>query len=165
MPSSIELADGITVASAMLIRWLRAADPSPVLSGPQASALAVVVYSGRIRMSDLARLEEVSRPTITNLAAELQRLGLIERKPDPGDGRVGWLSATELGRRILAEGQARRIAPLAKAIQNLPEAERAALADGLALLRRLLPSPSRSEAPEMPPRPRSRSRKPAAPSS
>lgn len=156
MPSSAELADGITVASATLVRWLRAADPSPVLSGPQASALAVVVYSGRIRMSDLARLEEVSRPTITNLAAELQTLGLIERGPDPGDGRVGWLSATERGRRILAEGQARRIAPLAKAIQGLSDAERSALADGMALLQRLLPSPSRREAPELPRPPRSR---------
>lgn len=141
MASSTELADGITVASATLVRWLRAADPSPLLSGPQASALAVVVYSGRIRMSDLARLEEVSRATITSLAAELQTLGLIERAADPGDGRVGWLSATDEGRRILAEGQARRIAPLAAAIQSLSADERSALSEGLAMLQRLVPSP------------------------
>ncbi|MFN3930773.1 MAG: MarR family winged helix-turn-helix transcriptional regulator [Brevundimonas sp.] len=131
-------ADRLTLAAVRLTRWLRAADPSPRLSGPQASALAVVVHAGRLRMSDLAAFEEVSRPTITRLAADLQGLGLIVREADPADRRVSWLTATDAGRALLAEGQARRVAPLAAAVSALPGDQRAALAEGLAVLERLL---------------------------
>lgn len=132
------IADRLTLAAVRLTRWLRTADPSPRLSGPQASALAVVVHAGRLRMSDLAAFEEVSRPTITRVAGELQGLGLITRAADPADGRVSWLTATDAGRALLAEGQARRIAPLVAALSTLPDDRRAALAEGLAVLERLL---------------------------
>lgn len=132
------LADRLTLAAVRLTRWLRAADLAPWLSGPQASALAVVVHAGRLRMSDLAAFEEVSRPTITRVAGELQGLGLITRETDPADGRVSWLAASEAGRILLAEGQARRIAPLASAISVLPDDRRAALDEGLAVLENLL---------------------------
>lgn len=133
-----ELANRLTLVSVRLTRWLRAADAAATLSGPQASALAVVVHAGRIRMSDLAALEEVSRPTITRVAAELQALGLIERAADPEDARVGWLSATPAGRKRLAEGQARRIAPLAEAVAGLSREERETLGAAAALLERLV---------------------------
>lgn len=131
MSGSTETADRLTLASVRLTRWLRAADPEPGLSGPQASALAVIVHAGRIRMSDLAALEEVSRPTITRVAGELQALGLIEREADPADGRIGWLSATAAGRARLEEGQARRIAPLAAVLDTLSVQERADLVRGI----------------------------------
>lgn len=132
------LADRLTLSAVRLTRWLRAADPAPRLSGPQASALAVVVHAGRIRMSDLAALEEVSRPTITRVAGELGALGLIDRTVDAQDRRVMWLTATDSGRILLAEGQARRIAPLAEAISQLTPGDRLRLEDGLAVLESLL---------------------------
>lgn len=138
MGADAELANRLTLVSVRLTRWLRAADAAATLSGPQASALAVVVHAGRIRMSDLAALEEVSRPTITRVATELQALGLIERAADPGDARVGWLSATPAGRKRLAEGQARRIAPLAKAVAGLSREEQETLGAAAALLERLV---------------------------
>lgn len=138
MGTDAELANRLTLASVRLTRWLRAADAGATLSGPQASALAVVVHAGRIRMSDLAGLEEVSRPTITRVAAELQALGLIERATDSADARVGWLSATSAGRARLAEGQARRIAPLAAALSSLSPEDRAAIAGAVNLLNDLV---------------------------
>jgi HEAT repeat protein len=48
------------------------------------------------------------------------------------------LTATDAGRALLAEGQARRIAPLVAALSTLPDDRRAALAEGLAVLERLL---------------------------
>lgn len=136
--SSAELADRLVTASVLLTRWLRAADPSPRLSGPQASALAVIVHAGRIRMSDLARLEEVAKPTVTRVAGELEALGLISRRSDADDRRVSWLEATARGRRVLAEGQARRIAPLAQALGTLDEQGQAALAAGVETLEGML---------------------------
>ena len=128
------LADRTVLTAIRLTRWLRAADPSPNLSGPQASALAVIVHSGRIRMSDLARREEVTRPSITRTATELIGLGLILRDIDAADRRVSWLSATETGRAVLAEGKARRLGPLRSALSALPVDDRRALADGVAVL-------------------------------
>lgn len=138
MSTDHALADRLTLTSVRLTRWLRASDPAPRLGGPQASALAVVVHAGRIRMSDLAAFEEVSRPTITRVASELQGRGLITRQADPADGRVGWLTATAAGRRLLAEGQARRVQPLASALESLSPTERADLATGLAIMERLV---------------------------
>ncbi|MDO8297157.1 MAG: MarR family transcriptional regulator [Caulobacter sp.] len=138
IPPAAELADRLTLASMRLTRWLRAVDAAAQLSGPQASAISVVVHSGRIRMSDLARLEEVSRPTITRLAGELQARGLVERQADPDDGRVVWLAPTPEGRRLLAEGQSRRIAPLTAAIERLSAEALADLLAGLAVTETLL---------------------------
>jgi DNA-binding MarR family transcriptional regulator len=133
------LADQVVTASAKLLRWLRAADTAPALSGPQASALGVIIHSGRIRMSDLARIEEVSRPTITSTALQLEERGLVDRERDPGDGRVSWLRASEKGRQVFFEGQARRVAPLAAALGGLSEADRSALLEACRLLSAMLP--------------------------
>tara|TARA_R110002051_G_scaffold4294_1_gene22992 strand:- start:735 stop:1193 length:459 start_codon:yes stop_codon:yes gene_type:complete len=136
--ADVALADGLTLDAVRLTRWLRAADPAPTLSGPQASALAVVVHAGRIRMSDLARVEEVSRPTVTRIARELLTLGLIARTIDPADARVSWLTATRSGRARLAAGQARRLEPLVSALDALSPADRSSLVAGAAVLNELI---------------------------
>jgi DNA-binding MarR family transcriptional regulator len=107
------------------------------MTGPQASALAVVVHAGEISLGELAALEQVRRPTISKTAAELESLGLVSRATDTNDRRVQRLSATEKGRAWLSEGQARRIAPLAADIAELSERERAVLSEAAGLLERL----------------------------
>ena len=127
-PADLALADTLTLNAVRLTRWLRAVGPSPTLSGPQASALGVVVHSGRIRMSDLAQLEAVSRPTITRIATDLLALGLIDRTTDPADARIGWL----------ATGQAQRLGPLVAALDALSPQDRAVLAAGATVLDNLI---------------------------
>jgi hypothetical protein len=41
-----QTADRLVMAAVLLVRWLRLADPDPKLTGPQASALSVVVVAG-----------------------------------------------------------------------------------------------------------------------
>lgn len=134
------LADRLTIASVRLIRWLKAADPSPRLTGAQASALAVIVYAGEIRPSDLARLEEVKRPTIARTIGELEALRLVERTRDPEDGRGFRLKATAEGARVLAEGQARRIRPLIEALEQMEVGDRSQLARAVEALEAILRS-------------------------
>lgn len=141
MTDRTELANEVVIVSAKLLRWLRAADRAAALSGPQASALAVILHSGRIRMSDLARLEEVSRPSITNTAGQLEGQGLIQREPDEEDGRVSWLRVTKRGRKVFEEGQARRTAPLADALGQLTEADRLQVLRAARILATCLPPP------------------------
>lgn len=146
MSSSACVANELVTANAKLLRWLRAADSKPALSGPQASALGVIIHADGIRMSDLAGLEEVSRPTITNTAAQLEREGLIDRQSDPTDGRVSWLRATERGRRIFAEGQSRRIAPLASGLAELTDDDRLVLLRSCRIINALLPGSAKADA-------------------
>lgn len=134
---STALADRLLLAAVRLTRRLRAEDPFPRMTGPQASALAVVVHAGQVTLGDLAAFEQVRRPTISKTAAELESLGLVARATDARDRRVQRLSPTPKGRAWLAEGQARRIAPLAADVAALPEHERAVLALAAATLERL----------------------------
>lgn len=133
-----EIADRLVVAAVRLTRWLKAADPSPRLTSAQASALAVVVYSGGIRPSDLATMEEVKRPTIARTIGELSQMGFVERARETADGRSVLVRATDLGARILAEGQARRASPLAARLATRPASELRRVAEAVRVLEAVL---------------------------
>jgi DNA-binding MarR family transcriptional regulator len=124
-------------AAVRLTRRLRAEDRGARLTGPQASALAVVVHAKRIKVSDLATLEQVSRPTISKTVQDLEAAGLVRRQQDAQDGRVSWLEPTRKGEALLAEGQARRIAPLVRQLEGLSAEDRKVLSKALVLLQAL----------------------------
>jgi DNA-binding MarR family transcriptional regulator len=140
-----ELAEALTVGAVTLVRRLRAADRGAQLTGPQASALAVIVYAGGIRLSQLAQLEEVSRPAITKTVTQLERLELVSRRKDDGDARASLLSPTYKGKRLFQEGHARRTAPLAAAIAELTGPQRHELVAAVHLLQVLNDTIRRSE--------------------
>ena len=121
------LADRLVMAAIRLTRTLRAQARSGRFSGPQISALAVIVYSKRISARDLAALEEVSAAAISKLIKAMEAEGLVRRTPDRTDARLQWISATAKGTRLVREGHAHRIAPLAAAIAALPDGRRAAV--------------------------------------
>lgn len=135
------LANELSIMAVRMIRWLRAADPLPALSGPQASAIAVIICSGGISPSALADLEQVRRPTITRLVDELVRRGLVRRGPHPHDKRGSMLTATEEGLALWNAGQLRKIAPLTKRIDGLGLQERRQLEQVMPLLRRIMQAP------------------------
>lgn len=132
------LANRLVICAVVLTRWLRAADPAPQLSGPQASALAVIVNRGGIKPSTLAALEEVKRPTIARTLAQLEAIGLIARHPDEVDGRSVSLTATPAGRALFEAGQRRRIRPLQDALDELPLGDRKKLDAAASLLQSIL---------------------------
>ena len=111
-PSRV-LATDLSVLATRLTRWLRATDEAPSLSGPEASAMAVVIHSSGITPSRLARYEQVRRPTITRTIDLLVERGFVRRDPDPTDRRGTIVHATPAGREMWEAGQARRIEPLA----------------------------------------------------
>jgi len=133
------LADLLVTSAVKLTRWLRAADPSAQLSGPQASALAIIVHARRIRPSELADLEEVKRPTVARTIGQLSSMKLISRVADSADTRSVFLMPTKKGEALLADGQRRRIKPLALALAKISPDEKETLARAAAILKRLLP--------------------------
>ena len=136
------LAKDLSVMAVRLTRWLRAADTEPALTGPEASALAVIIHSGGIGPSALAELEQVRRPTVSRTVNALVDRGLVAREPDPEDGRAHCLRATEAGLALWQSGQMRRIAPLAERIAELSEPDRARLGALLEILDRITTPPS-----------------------
>ena len=58
-----------------------------------------------LRMTDLARATMLSSGGLTRLVGRLEGRGLVERRPDPRDGRALQATLTELGRAALAEAR------------------------------------------------------------
>jgi DNA-binding MarR family transcriptional regulator len=131
------LATSLHGAAVHLLRRVRRADESAGLSAARLSALSVIVFGGPLRISDLARAEQVRVPTITPVVAALEREGLIVRDEDAGDARVSLLRATPRGARLMAEGRARRVAILSADLKALDGSERRTLRDAARILERL----------------------------
>ena len=140
------LADRLHSAAIHLLRRLRIEDEASGLTGPQLSALSVIVFGGPITMGDLAQAEQVRPPTISRLVQGLEADGLVERRRDVDDARVQRLTATVKGRRILRQGRERRVARLSAQIAELPSAERGALEGAVVVLEGLTrPEPDREQ--------------------
>lgn len=113
------VADALHSASIHLLRRLRREDERAGISAAKLSALSVLVFGGPIRLTDLARAEQVRPPTMTKLVAAMEREGLLRRHADSKDARAVRLEATARGTRLLQEGRRRRIARLAAALGSL----------------------------------------------
>jgi DNA-binding MarR family transcriptional regulator len=107
---------------------------SPTLS----AALASIDVHGPLTPSELAERERVKRPTATRTIARLEELGLVERTPDPNDGRACIVSTTPSGRELMKRLRTRKNAYLANRIRNLPPEELETLEHAAEILERLL---------------------------
>lgn len=137
-PEEAALADALHSAAIHLLRRLRRADAASGLPPARLSALSVIVFGGPIRVSDLARAEQVRTPTMTPVVAALEAGGLITREAQAGDARASVLRATAKGRRLMAEGRARRVELLAARLRALPPGDRTVLRRAAGLLRTLV---------------------------
>jgi DNA-binding MarR family transcriptional regulator len=97
----------------------------------------VLVFAGPMRLTDLARSEQVKAPTMTKVIAALEASGLVKRRPDAEDARAVRLEATTRGRKLLQEGRRRRVERLAAAFQTLAEEELDVLARAAAMIERV----------------------------
>ena len=50
------------------------------------------------RVTELAELSMLTKPTVVHMVDELERLGYVERRPDPADGRAKLVVLTDRGR-------------------------------------------------------------------
>lgn len=136
-----ELADGLHSVAIQLLRRVRREDVASGLSPARLSALSVVVFGGPVRISALARAEQVRTATMTPIVAALEADGLVSREPDPTDARAAILRATAKGAKLMAEGRARRVATLAADLRATSAADRATLERAVRILRRAFAKP------------------------
>lgn len=126
-PDSAEVADRLHSAAIRLLRRLRKQDEASGLTGPQASALSVLVFAGPMNLGALAAAEQVRAPTMSRLAKDMEALGLVLRRPDPEDARGVRLEATEKGRAMFDRARERRLTALTGVMRRLSEDDRRTL--------------------------------------
>ena len=108
------------------------------LTPTSAAALASVERHGPLTPSELAEIERVKRPTATRTLGVLSEAGLVERAPDPEDGRSALLSITATGRDRLRRLRGRKNAYLARRMRELPAADLETLDRAATVLERIL---------------------------
>lgn len=108
------------------------------LRASSASALTSVELHGPLTPSELADIERVKRPTATRILRGLEEEGLIERTPDPKDGRSALISLSGEGRERLRRLRQRKNAYLARRMRDLDADEVVALERAAEILERLL---------------------------
>jgi len=73
----------------------------------------------RLRMQDLAARVVLSRTRVSRLVDEIARAGLVERVPDPDDGRATFATITPLGRTKLRRAAPRYLAGIEQHFTSL----------------------------------------------
>jgi DNA-binding MarR family transcriptional regulator len=117
----IDTAAKLRMAIVRTSRRLRqeAATETSGLTPTSVSALATVERHGPLTPSELAGIERVKRPTMTRTLGCLEREGLVERTPDPADGRSSLVAINGAGRERLRRLRGRKNAYLARRMREL----------------------------------------------
>ena len=132
-----ELAAQLRVAVWRAARRLRR-ESDTGLSPTLYAALGTVELHGPITAGQLATHEGVRKPTMTRTIRELAERGLIERLPDPLDGRVSWLQVTPAGAELIRSARRRSETYLTKQLRALSAKERETLQQAATILESLV---------------------------
>lgn len=109
------------------------------LTMPQKAVMQAVVGSQGISLKDLSRQVSLAHSTVSGIVDRLEKRGMIERRPDPADGRISRIHASVAVATFLRDRMpALAAGPLEAALRRATEAERALLAKALRRLRELL---------------------------
>jgi DNA-binding MarR family transcriptional regulator len=117
-PDVNDIAGALRVSTGLLLRRLRQAQADGELTLPESSALTRLDRGGPATASALAKLEQISPQSMGATLGGLEARGLVERRPDPADGRLVVLSVTDAGRGVLRDKRNARTERLAKALSS-----------------------------------------------
>ncbi len=111
-----DVAAALRESIGLLLRRLRQVPAAGELTLPESAALTRLDRTGPTTASALARLEQISPQSMGATLAALEARSLVERRPDPLDGRRVVLSVTEAGRQVLRNKRNARTEQLARAL-------------------------------------------------
>ena len=140
-PDVAALAHELRETLGRFMRRLRAEYGFPL---SQLTVLGRLDRKGPLSISDLAAAERVRPQSMAQTVRELENAGLVQRRPDPDDGRRSFVELTPDGRRALEADRRHREGWLARVLEeDLSAEERALLRDALPLLQRAADARSR----------------------
>jgi DNA-binding MarR family transcriptional regulator len=131
------LAGELRVVLSRLIRRLRAEHGFSLAQG---AVLGRLDREGWQSVSDLAGKERMRPQSMAETVSDLESEGLVARSPDPGDRRRALISLTDGGRALLTASRQRREGWLERAIEELPDEDRATVQRAVVLLAHLADS-------------------------
>ena len=141
-PTDMSLTDSAARLRMAIVRTARrlrqeAAAEATGLTPTSTAALATIERHGPLTPSELAEIERVKRPTVTRTLGCLEREGLVERTPDPADGRSALVAINSAGRERLRRLRGRKNAYLAKRMRDLSVADVEALERAAEILEKM----------------------------
>jgi DNA-binding MarR family transcriptional regulator len=113
-----QIAASLRLSIGLLLRRLRQIPTGDDLTLSESSALARLDRGGPATSATLARLEQISPQSMGATIAALEARRLIERAPDPHDGRRVILSISEAGLQVLRDRRNARTEELARALSS-----------------------------------------------
>jgi DNA-binding MarR family transcriptional regulator len=133
---SVEEASGLRVALVRIHRQLRVHSGADITLS-QSSALARIEQVGPVRLGALAELEGTTPATMSRVIDSLADRSLIERVPDPLDGRARLVQLSREGGVLLRAIRTRNTEAIRAAMVGLDEGERRVLAEAIPVLEHL----------------------------
>jgi DNA-binding MarR family transcriptional regulator len=124
----------------LITRWRRFDVPGQ-LSITTAATLRRLAHDGPCRLTELAGLENVTQPAMTQLVTRLEGQGLVERVKDPADARAVLVRATTAGEALVKQRRAARATQFADLFAALPPPEQDALLAALPAISHLADLP------------------------
>lgn len=133
--SATRAASEVRVVFGRLKRRLKELAESDDLTPSQSSVLSRIDKDGPASASELASAERIRPQSVAAILTALREADLIQRDPDPEDGRRQVVSLTTAGRHRLQGDRKVRQEWLARTLQDhCTEAERQTIIKALALL-------------------------------
>jgi DNA-binding MarR family transcriptional regulator len=111
------------------------------LSVKAVGAMTVLEAEGPLSQRRLAERQGIDRTTMVAVVDELERLGAVERRRDPGDRRANALRLTASGRRLLTRARTAVAAAEKAFLAPLPEQDQQRLRAALRVLIEADPPP------------------------
>jgi DNA-binding MarR family transcriptional regulator len=111
-----EVAAALYLSVGLFKRRLRQMPAEGELSLPESSALRRLERGGPATVTALAKAEQISVQSMGATLHTLEARRLIDRHPDPADGRSSVMSVTEAGLVALTDKRNARIAQLARVL-------------------------------------------------
>lgn len=138
----VEMGDQLMTTMAALRRQvrreLRPQGIGPQLRGAQIELLRVAHERPGIGVAAAAKELHLAANSVSTLTGQLAELGMLIREPDPDDRRAIRLYPTDIAVQRLEDWRHARAELVGARIAALPDAQQAAIADVLPVLRDLL---------------------------
>jgi DNA-binding MarR family transcriptional regulator len=133
-----QIAAALRVSIGLLVRRLRQVPVQGGLTLSETSALARLDRGGPMTPGELAKQEQISPQSMGATLAALEARGLVDRRPDPADGRRAVMSITDQGLELLRSRRNAKVQQLSRALAaEFSPAELEHLAAAAPLLERL----------------------------
>jgi DNA-binding MarR family transcriptional regulator len=113
-----KVAGALQVSIGLLRRRVRQLQADGELTLPETSALARLDRGGPMTATALAKLEQISPQSMGATLGALEGRGLIDRRPDPDDGRRALVSITRAGLQLLQNRRNARTRQFAQALST-----------------------------------------------